>query len=131
MEIDVQNRHAWLAAVLLYTALISYYSLAEPSRLEAVPGVGQVQGIWGGFFTHLGAYLVLGALWRLEGRGIGSGIALSVATGLVLEAVQSLTPYREVSLSDAAANTLGSLLGVLFLSRLTMRYLPGTPSTRR
>lgn len=57
-----------------------------------------------------------GARWRLP--------AALLAYGVVIELLQSLTPYRTMSLADVVANALGLALGAALL-RVAQRRWPG------
>jgi VanZ family protein len=74
--------------------------------------------------AHLGEYAVLGALYaraRSGGtrgaRGAVAGAVLGACIGALDETYQRTTPGREVSILDAAADTLGAALGVVSWTR--------------
>jgi len=56
------------------------------------------------------------ARWRLP--------AVLLAYGVAIELLQSLTPYRTMSLADVVANALGLVLGAVLL-RVARRRWPG------
>lgn len=99
--------------VLVYTALLVYYSLISPLILATQPGGPLLLATFSfhqGFYIHVAAYLILAVLWRLSGlRGLGCFLTSS-ATGALLEMVQPLF-HRYASLVDMAANTSGALIG--------------------
>jgi VanZ family protein len=101
-------RTPWLAVGWLGVAVVAYLSLA--------PAPPQIDLEQGDKLQHLIAYGTL-MLWFAQVRtGANERRAtalLLLALGIVLELAQGLTGYREMSVSDALANTAGVALGWL------------------
>lgn len=79
---------------------------------------------------HLSAYFTLAAWWIQLGARHLRVFAAFVALGAALEVVQGFTGYRQASLLDLAANTLGVTLGWL-VSRQWPRALAGLDARLR
>lgn len=73
-----------------------------------------IERIWDKF-QHVAAFVALAALLdlALPEHGPGFKIALALAYGLLIEAVQSLLPWRDASLPDLGADLIG--IGIHFL----------------
>ena len=71
-------------------------------------------------FQHVAAFLALTALLdlALPERGPGFKIALALAYGVLIEAVQSLLPWRDASLRDLLADLVGIAMHFLILRPL-------------
>lgn len=93
-----------LAAVVIVIAWFAF-TPAVPAGIER---------IWDKF-QHVAAFVALTALLdlALPERGPGFKIALALAYGLLIEAVQSLLPWRDASLRDLGADLIG--IGTHFL----------------
>ena len=97
---------------ILYTALVTYYSLVPQAVLEGVPVVGPAQRIWDGFVVHLLSYTAMAFLWRWAALSALGSVVLSTLIGAVLELLQALTTTgRSPSITDGLANFIGSVIG--------------------
>jgi len=98
------RRHHRLIGWLL-VAVVCWFSLT-PSPPDSGLHQGDKMG-------HLLAYLALMTWWgQLDGRRHRL-LLIFVVMGMALEGLQGLTPSREPSFMDMAANGLGALLGWL------------------
>ncbi|MBN2617681.1 MAG: VanZ family protein [Spirochaetales bacterium] len=97
--------------VLLYI-VIFYFSVKKTSDSPSLfPNIDKLQ--------HFIAYFVLGftiSLSILNKHVLYWVLILSLIFGLSLEYIQGLLPYRDMSLADGIANTIGLISGTLFFN---------------
>lgn len=102
-------------------------SLAGVAYLSVQPGIDLPGTAWNADkLYHMLAYAWLGtlAVWAFAGTGHGRVVASClIPLGGLFEWIQSFVPGREASLGDAAANTLGVLLGIWLAGFLTRRLV--------
>ena len=109
-------RRIAIATLPVYAILLMAGSLADLSEQQPVANDK---------LLHLSAYMVftLIAFGVARNRGELYRLAtLIMLYGLLIEALQGMTPYRTLSLADALANAIG-ILAALMLIRL-FRPLP-------
>jgi VanZ family protein len=102
-------RPYWVSLGWALVLLVIVFSL-----MPSPPDSGVAQGDKIG---HLLAYLGLMAWWGQLRARPGLLLILFLVMGAVLEGLQGLTPAREPSLQDMAANGAGALLGWLATRR--------------
>ena len=116
----------WLSLGVLLLALTMLASLAPLPRLDLpLPGF-HIDKLEHGL--GYGVLAVYATMLFAPGRALAfAGLGL-VGYGLLIEGLQTLVPWRYGDLHDAAANTLGVALGLLFaatpLAR-TLQWLDG------
>ncbi len=112
---------SYITPLVFYMALIFY--------LSSTPASGMPQGIdKGGSDLHVLEYTLLGFLAYRFFANIKSGkrrliiilaaFAFSLLYGISDEIHQSFVPYRSSSLTDIAADSIGSLIGILLYNRI-------------
>jgi VanZ family protein len=96
----------WRAGMVCVTLLVVYLSLIPLS--EEIRPTGGLDK-----WLHLAAYLAIGGLTALGWPAVPStALAVTVSLAVGVEAAQMLTPWREASLGDLAANLAGAALGL-------------------
>jgi VanZ family protein len=109
----------WLPVIIYCLLIFIQSSLPSPEELSKYPHTDKL--------FHFIEYAVLGALFLRAFRTLPfkgkkrSLLLLSIATsilyGLSDELHQYFIPYRDASLMDIAADSAGSICGVVFSSR--------------
>lgn len=97
-------KYSIIIASFTYTVLLSYLSLRP-----IPPELGDIFS-YQDKFMHLGAYLILGALYLKSSKAVLIPMILAVLVGVSLEFFQSLTSYRSFELLDMVANAVGVLI---------------------
>ena len=104
--------------LIAYTALISYLSLSPVDDLPSV-------NLWDKAAHTLayGGFAVLAAIAASHHRRFLQLLAVCFAYGILIELLQGASGFREASFLDHLANTLGLVLGYVFI-RLIHRLKP-------
>jgi VanZ family protein len=101
------DEFADLFRLLFFSALITIFYLAViPRHISVIPDLGDK-------FEHLGAFLVLAFLLDFSFHPTGFNVkkfSFLLGYGLLIEIVQSFLPFRDFSLGDLVADTLGICL---------------------
>jgi len=101
------------AALPPYNALLIYFSLVHPSAVEQhIPALAYFMEAWRGLLAHAASHALLAALYLIAGLGWAASWAAALSTGALIEALQTLTPWRTPSLLDLTADALGAALGI-------------------
>ncbi|MBE9529534.1 MAG: VanZ family protein [Proteobacteria bacterium] len=101
------KRTQLIVALVLYTVVLVYFSFAH---LEE----SSLRGLQIDKFYHGLAYAGLAALLTCvvqRRHSILLMVALTVSFGLLMEAGQYFIPFRNASITDAAANGAGAIVG--------------------
>jgi len=107
------------AALLPYNALLLYSSLLHPAVIEEIPVIAQAVRAWGGLAIHAASMAVLAAMYVAAGLTYPASWLAASSTGLLIEGLQALVPWREASLLDLAADVAGALAGLALAWALT------------
>jgi hypothetical protein len=114
------------AALPPYNALLIYFSLIQPSAVEQhLPALACFMEAWQGLLAHAASHALLAALYFIAGLGWAASWAAASSTGALIEALQTLTPWRTPSLLDLTADALGAALGIWLAWALTSRLERG------
>lgn len=105
----------WLAGAFAWLLLLSI------ACLMPLPLSGDDQFQWMDKLAHLLMFAAGGFWLGLRLPALATGLAL-VALGVLIEWLQSLTPYRSAEFLDWLADVLGAGLG-LMLARWTLPWL--------
>lgn len=108
---EVAYPRLWLTVGAGWVALVVFLSVGTLN-------LPQLPSTFGDKINHALAYgFMMGWFGQLIRRGAGWWvIALALVTlGALMEALQSLLPYRWFELTDAAANAIGILAGLALL----------------
>ena len=103
----VRQTRLWRA--VLYPVLLIVLYLATTAQAYPVPAASSDK------VNHIMAFVVLGILlrWSYPLLSLGAALLGLAGYGLGIEIIQAFLPYRDFSLLDLLADTVGGIAGLL------------------
>lgn len=113
--------YLWQGLAVILLAAIALGSLAPISIRNvgfSIPNIDKLQ--------HLAAYALLTAWYRVVFPGRYNDVAIPafvLGIGALLEWLQGMTGYRDASMGDMLANTIGTIIAAVFLTQPLLQGL--------